>query len=245
MTHVAVMQLQLLENTVPMPDLTIGQAMEVAKIPERFNEKRISALITLVTGYPELADKLTVQERYYFLLNQQALSQNKYAAESNLSEYLIDTVESLVPKEYLDEETQIGVQHIRGAHVCLLETICENLFDWTCGLMACQLFGNLSSIVGGDMVWDKLDDSLTQNELNKQVLERAKTISDLSEFDFNNLAELFDSLISNLSHYVDTSIDNKGITVIGEVAGEYVPARFQALFELRGHARQLARYIVE
>lgn len=111
--------------------------------------------------------------------------------------------------------------------------------------MACQLFGNLSSIVGGDMVWDKLDISLTQNELSKQILARAETLSNLSEFDFNNLAELFDTLILNLSHYVFTSIDNKGITVIGEVAGEYMPARFQALFELRGHARQLARYIVE
>lgn len=245
MTDVAVMQLQLLEHVVPIPDLTIGQAMEIAKIPERFNEKRISALITLLTGYQGLADKLTVQERYYFLLNQQALSQNKYSAESNLSEYVIETVESMVPKEHLDETTDIGVQHIRGAHVCLLEAICENLFDWTCGLMACQLFGNLSSIVGGDMVWDKLDISLTQNELSKQILARAETLSNLSEFDFNNLAELFDTLILNLSHYVFTSIDNKGVTVIGEVAGEYMPARFQALFELRGHARQLARYIVE
>jgi len=245
MTDVAVMQLQLLEHVVPIPDLTIGQAMDIAKIPERFNEKRISALITLLTGYQGLADQLTVQERYYFLLNQQALSQNKYSAESNLSEYVVETVESMVPKENLDETTGIGVQHIRGAHVCLLEAICENLFDWTCGLMACQLFGNLSSIVGGDMVWDKLDISLTQNELSKQILARAETLSNLSEFDFNNLAELFDTLILNLSHYVFTSIDNKGITVIGEVAGEYMPARFQALFELRGHARQLARYIVE
>lgn len=245
MTDVAVMQLQLLEHVVPIPDLTIGQAMDIAKIPERFNEKRISALITLLTGYQGLADQLTVQERYYFLLNQQALSQNKYSAESNLSEYVVETVESMVPKEHLDETTGIGVQHIRGAHACLLEAICENLFDWTCGLMACQLFGNLSSIVGGDMVWDKLDISLTQNELSKQILARAETLSNLSEFDFNNLAELFDTLILNLSHYVFTSIDNKGITVIGEVAGEYMPARFQALFELRGHARQLARYIVE
>lgn len=129
MTDVAVMQLQLLEHVVPIPDLTIGQAMDIAKIPERFNEKRISALITLLTGYQGLADQLTVQERYYFLLNQQALSQNKYSAESNLSEYVVETVESMVPKENLDETTGIGVQHIRGAHVCLLEAICENLFD--------------------------------------------------------------------------------------------------------------------
>ncbi|MCC3344501.1 hypothetical protein [Psychrobacter sanguinis] len=242
---VTAMQLQLLEQKVPMPDLTIGQAMDIAKIPERFNEKRLSALIALVTGDSELADHLTVQERYYFLLNQQALSQNKYAVDCDMSEYFLDTDESAVLQEYLDEKTKIGVQHIRGSHVCLLETICENLFDWTCGLMACQLFGDLSSIVGGGISWDKLDAGMKQSDMNREVLARAEFISNLSEFDFNNLAEMFDNYVFMLSHYVDTSIDNKGITVIKEVAGEYVPARFQALYELRGHARQLARYIVE
>lgn len=245
MLETSVMQLQLLETKVNMPDLTIGQAMEIAKIPERFNEKRLSALITLITNDNELADKLTVQERYYFLLNQQALSQNKYAQQTDLSEYFIETNEQVVPSEYLDESTGIGVQHLRGAHVCLLETICEDLFDWTCGLMACQLFGDLSSIMGGDMVWDKLEAGMLQSELNREVLTRAKTISELSELSFNNLAGFFDSATAHLIHYLDTSIDNKGITVVKEVDGEYMPARFQAISELRGHARQLARYIVE
>ena len=236
-------QLQLLDQKAPMPDLTIGQAMDIAKIPERFNEKRLSALITHMTGDSAIADQLTVQERYYFLLNQQILSQNKYAIDSDVSSYFIDTVESMVPTEHLDNDTGIGVQHIRGAHACLLETICEDLFDWTCGLMACQLYGNLSSVVGGDVTWEQLDAGMAMGELNQQVVERAEFIGSLSEYNFNNLSALFDSLSVQLTHYVDISIDNNGVTVVKEVDGDYMPARFQAISELQGHAKQLARYI--
>ncbi|WP_296405027.1 hypothetical protein [Psychrobacter sp.] len=244
MNNLTALNLQLLKQKVPMLDLTIEQAMSIAKIPERFNEKRISALITYTTGDSALADTLTMQERYYVLLNQQALSHNKYALEDDFSDYYIDTIESEVPDEYFDKDIGIGVQHIRGGHICLLETICEDLFDWTCGLMACQLYGDLSALLGGEgIVWDQLDAQMPSNELNQHVQSRVRLIGQLNELAFNNLSETFDYLVAPLTHYLETSIDNNGITVLKEVNGDYQPARFPALSHLQGHAKQLARYI--
>lgn len=240
-----VIDLQLLNEKVFLPDLTIGQAMDIAKIPEHYNEKRISGLISHLTGDNTLADRLTVQERYYFLLNHQSVSDNKYSLSGDNSDYFIPTVESEVLSEYLDPQTKIGVQHLRGKHACLLETLCENVFDWLAGSMACQLYGELSAIVGGDVTWEALGVDATDSKVNEIIQDRFKFINDLPEYAFNKLVSHYTLLSDRLTHYLITGIDNTGITILSAKggAGEHEAARFLALAHLQDTARQLAKFI--
>ncbi|WP_230657772.1 hypothetical protein [Psychrobacter sp. I-STPA10] len=254
-------QLQLLQDKISLPDLTIGQAMDIAKIPERFNEKRLSALITHLTNDAELADLLTVQERYYILLNQQMLAEHKYSEQGDQHRYLLPTIESDVPDSFEHPNLNISIQHLRGKHVCVLETQCENLFDWLCGQMACQLYGDIfTQIMGEDNSDDKYDKweaisvGLTENEINELMQNRVAMLTSLPEYIFNYLVTIYSDMLASLTHFVDISNDNQGITLLsvnqasnqeqnteGLVHSE--PARFLTLAALRGTASQLAKLI--
>lgn len=233
--------LELLEQKIIMNELTIGQALDISKIPEKYNEKRISAMIGHITGDLELAGTLTVQERYYFLLNHQALSDSDYSGANNIDEYKIETLPLEVPKTY-----QVGdmyISHLYGAHACVLEMICEHVADWMIGQMACQLSGDISFFIGGDerIVWDELPATLDEATLNNTIQERFELLSNLSVADFNELADAYNGASAQLTHFLELGCDNSGLTVMARGgAGNDLPARFCALEYLQGVAARLS-----
>lgn len=237
--------LQLLRQTVILPDLTIGQAMDIAQIDQDFSEKRLSAMIGHLSGDKTLAGRLTAQERYYILLSHQIVMQSQYSNEVGNEDYLIQTIQSEVP-----EMATIGsayVNHLLGAHVCVLEGICENIYDWLAGQMACQMSGDLSFYIGGDdpaFVWDVLPATMTDEELSEVILARVNLINGLSTDRFNDLEDAYSSGVNQLEHFVILGSGNKGLTVIkqgGEGIGD--PARFPPLEALQGTASIIARLI--
>jgi hypothetical protein len=240
------LQVQLLDSEVLLPDLTIGQAMDIAKIPANFNEKRLSAMITHLSDDPTLAGKLTAQERYFILLSHQALAQNHHSDTNNIDAYLLPTVQSEVPKQH-----QIGamyVNHLLGAHVVVLEGICEDVFDWIVGQMACQLSGDISSIIGGDsddLNWDVLTSDMSDNELNEVIQERTKIIQNLgANGNFNSLYDAYSLGLDTLTHFLVLGCENKGLTVINQGGdGNNEPSRFLTLDHLQGGAGLLAQCI--
>ena len=244
---------ELLNTTVSLPDLTIGQAMDIAKIPERLNEKRISALIAHLSGDAQLAGRLTVQERYYVLLNHQMIANNKYSEQGDQSRYIMPTIQSEVPENASHSDLAVSLQHLRGKHVCVLESQCESLYDWLCGQMACQLHGELPIGINEDgssavELWEPISTELTESEINKIMQERVGRINDLPEHVFNYLVSIYNSLSFELSHFVDISHDDEGVTVLpydAEGLSGTEPARFLALAALRGTAKRLAELATE
>lgn len=240
------LDVQLLETSILLPDLQIGQAMDIAKIPVAFNEKRLSAMISHLTSNPSLAGKLTAQERYFVLLNHQAISQSQHIGDSDIERYVIPTVQADVPQRH-----QVGdmyVNHLLGAHVVVLEGICENVYDWIVGQMACQLSGDISSVIGGDsddLKWDVIDAGMTDNEINEAIQSRIKIIDRLdANGNFNILHDAYSVGVDALSHFVVLGCENKGLTVIsqgGDGAGE--PSRFLTLDSLQGIARVIAECV--
>lgn len=238
--------LQLLSRNLSLPDLTIGQAIDIAHIPQEFNEKRLSAMITHLSGDPELAGRLTAQERYYILISHQATTQHQYSAGDDTNDdYLVDTVQADVPAA-----AQVGemtVNHLLGAHVVVLEGICENVADWLCGQMACQLSGDLSFFIGGSdeaMKWRDLPASMTDEELNQAIQTRVKIINELSIDQFNDLVSGYNNGASQLIHFVALGCDNQGLTLIKQGGdGIIEPARFLALDHLQGAAARIAECI--
>lgn len=235
--------IQLLNESLSLPDLSIGDAIDIAQIPSDFNEKRLSALIGHLSGDAELAGRLTAQERYYILLNHQATTSHKYNADDAGAndEYMIETIQSDVPNE-----VQVGeliVSHLRGAHVVVLEGICENVAEWLMGQMACQLSGNLASIIGGDdVVWEPVPATMTDSEINAIIQERFRFISGLSATSaFNDLVDAYSNGANQLTHFVRLGSDNKGLTVIKSGGdGDIEPSRFHTLDHLSGAAARLA-----
>lgn len=237
--------INLLHTAVALPDLQIDQAMDIAEIPQSFNEKRLSAFISHLSGDPALAGKLTAQERYYYLLNHQAVAKNNFSDNSHLDEHVIDTIESEVP-----EHQQVGdmlIHHLRGAHACVLEGICENAYDWVRGRMACQISGDLTSVIGGDAdtaTWDALPASMTDAALNDVIQERVGFLAALSVDNFNLLFDAYYSGDQALAHFVVLGCDNNGLTVMNQVKkggdGHSEPSRFLTLDNLQGIAKVLA-----
>lgn len=241
------LDVQLLNSSVMLPDLQIGQAMDIAKIPSRFNEKRLSAMITHLTGDSSIAGKLTAQERYFILLSHQALAENNHSDTSNIDNYLIPTVQSDVPSRY--QAGDMYINHLLGAHVVVLESICEDVFDWITGQMACQLSGDITSIVGGDddsdMHWDVLTADMSDNELNDAIQLRTNVIQKLgANGNFNSLYDTYNIGVDALSHFLVLGCENKGLTVISQGGdGSNQPSRFLTLDHLQGGARLLAECI--
>ncbi len=253
------MQLELLATKIPLPDLTIGQAMDIAKIPQRYNEKRISALITHLTDDKELANYLTVQERYYLLINHLSLADNKYVEDIDYSRYFL--TEKNAPD--FVELDGITINHLLGRHVELLERQCENVFDFISGAIACQFTGNIAQLLNLDIdeedseiwQWQSLAGeelkALKDDELNNIVMERCELIANLNECQYNQLADIYYSAVEMLAHFVELSFDNKGITVIPQTteeeqggAGEIMPVRFLSLAHLRGTAKSIAECVI-
>lgn len=245
MTIPTMTSIELLNTSVLMPDLTIGQAIDIANIQQRHNEQRISALIGHISGNASLAATLTVQERYFFLLNHRDLSDHSYATTGNSEPFFIDTIQS----EVIDEVVvgTITVQHLRGAHACVIEGLCEDLYDWICGQIACQLYGDLSSAIGGEnpsFKWDQIPLDANSSDIEAIIKTRFELISDLTTDQFNELVFAFDSGCQQLMHFVQISCDMDGLTLIkqgGEKAGQ--PSRFHALSHLQGTAARIIERI--
>lgn len=242
------LSVQLLNRELTLPDLTIGQAIDIAQIPQEYNEKRLSALIGHMSGDPLLAATLTVQERYYLLLSYQAVSSHSYSDESSIEDYSIETLQSEIPDAH--QIGDIHVQHLRGAHVCVLEGLCENVFDWLCGQIACQLYGDLTSVLGDvadSLTWDQALSTLTDNELSSMVKERYEFIKGLSaNTAFNDLVETYHKAVFHLEHFVELGCDNQGLTLIKQGgAGTVEPARFLTLDHLQGAAARIAKCVNE
>ena len=235
--------IQLLNENVSLPDLSIGDAIDIAHIPSEFNEKRLSALIGHLSGDSALAGRLTAQERYYILLNHQATTSHKYNADDAGAndEYMFETIQSDVPSEV--QVGELTINHLLGAHVVVLEGICENVADWLIGQMACQLSGNLASIIGGeDVVWEPIPPTMTDSEINAVIQERFAFINQLSATrKFNDLFDAYGNGVHQLAHFVTLGSDNKGLTV-SKIGGDGAmePSRFHTLDHLSGAAARLA-----
>ena len=240
------LDVQLLQDSVLLPDLQIGQAMDIAKIPVEFNEKRLSAMISHLTGDPSMAGRLTAQERYFILLSHQATAQNQHSDSNDIDDYVIHTVQNDVPERH-----QVGdmyVNHLLGAHVVVLEGICENVYDWIIGQMACQLSGDISSVIGGDsddLKWEVITSDMSDNEINEAIQGRINFIEKLdANGDFNILHDAYSIGVDALAHFLMLGCENKGLTVISQGGdGNNEPSRFLALDSLQGIARVIAECV--
>lgn len=202
------------QEIMPQP-LQIGQVMDIAKIPQEMHELRLSAFINYICQTSnDLTDQLTVQERYYILLNYLVLSNNDYMMDgTEVSDYLAQNLTAP------DTVTINGVnfQQLRGYHATFLQGKCENIYDWIVGQIALQMFGDVTSLFDKSqnptpIVWQQAT-TKNHNQLNELFNERFAVINTMLESDFDELHQLFCMAADELSHLVSLSTDNEGFVL--------------------------------
>jgi|GEM_PF-1692077 len=244
---IATTTLRLLnDREITLPELNYEQAIDISKIPPEFNEKRISAMIAHLSGDAKLAASLTVQERYFILLNHHAITESEFigqVGQGYLKDYTKNTIEREIPAT-----TAVGelvVSHLYGAHACVIESLAENVADWVAAQMACQISGNVAYFTGGEaMIWEPVTPFMSDTEINEKIQERFAFISSLSVSKFNNLANVFNMALIDLEHFLNIGFDNDGITIVPQGgAGDNSPARFCALECLHGVIERLSECV--
>ncbi|OPH34921.1 hypothetical protein [Moraxella atlantae] len=233
--------LSLLKRQVNLRENTIGNTMRVAKIPETMNEARLSSFLAFVLDDADLPNQLTVQERYYTLLNYLAISDSDYSPTGDHSAFFIATQPDDVPSVFEREGVCFG--HLTGAHALILEKNCENVFDWLTGAIALQAYGDLTASLGlpDKLIWDEVATTDSQ-ALGDVLLTRFEQIQNLTDGQYTKLYALYAEASDALAHFVTPKFDNDGIALVG---GGGKATRFCALSHLPSLIRQLVEYAME
>ena len=133
--------LSLRHEQVTPKEIEIGQAIAIGDIPQDAYELRLTAFLAAVLQDPTLPLRLTVQERYYILLNCLVISNSDYTMDAG------DVSEFLSPTTTAPDTAQVEaiyIQQLRGHHADFLQSNCENVYDWIAGQMAMQLYGDMT-----------------------------------------------------------------------------------------------------
>lgn len=220
-------------RSVQMRELSIGQAIEVAKVPQRLNEAALTRFLAYVLdGDASLARDLTVQERYYLLIQYLALQdRTPLDTAANHAAYL-------APRTLPWNDSLPGLlcprwRQLNGHQVELIELVAEDVADWM--LCAIALQACLPE-------WPELPEAgAPQSALQAVLNERHAALTAMPASDFEALASEWHSANMAMARFLRTGFDNQGIVVLPENGGaDDAPARFRPLAALGRFVRELA-----
>ncbi len=239
--------IQLRHEQIYLKELLVGQIMEMAKIPQQLNELRINSFLAYTCQDDSIAMRLTVQERYYILLNYLAISNNDYMINTDVSEFFIKA------KNAPDMASMNGIytSQLLGSHVTLLQSKCENVYEWLAGKIACQLSGDLTHFFGDEqnpVIWEHLPTD-NQDTLENVFRSRFEMINTMPSSLFEKLTDVYYQGCEQLRHLVDISVDNDGITLLGnsenQGGGDMNIARFRTDTVLPDICKRLSQLLNE
>lgn len=243
----ATLGIDLLKQPFTVKQMTVGNALAIASVKVKYNERRISLMIDEMADKKGFSATLTAQERYFILLSHHALANNDFVENDAVKlpeNYLIDdTMPSDVPECY--QLNEIKICHLYGRHLDILDLLHQNGAEWYNGQMACQIVGDISHIIGGDTdEWHELTVDMPENEIRAEIIRRVHFISSLSVNTYESLANTYNIGLVQLTHFVSMGVDNEGITLMAQRGGEAgKPERFCPLEGLRGTIQQLTELI--
>lgn len=227
-------RIEIGSRMVYLRELKVGEALELARMPEALLEARLTKFLAAILEDESLALNLSVQERYYLLMQYLSVQDGSpLTTNANFNKYLLIQSQREAWRESITEGA-LTVNHLTGAHVEMMETLCEDVADWIFGAMACQC--ELSS---ND--WPKMPTgSAKTSELSAVMRQRIAILESMDQTIFNDLYDQYAMLCDRLSRFVRTGFDSKGITILGG-ADVDAPARFRASASLIGIIDRLGR----
>lgn len=183
-------------------ELTLGQAIEIAKIGKGKHEKKISAILSAILNHPTLSYELTLQERHYLVMKYIESKNDVFDFGLNFKDFEKDGL----PKECIT----IGdytFRHLNGFECEALEEYATCHLDWVMGSIALQASGD--GLGGG--VLPSHDIKFAKNIIVSRV-------ADLKTLDLGTSENLFNSFfmsIDGLNNLIDYGFDDEGILVKG------------------------------
>lgn len=233
---ITIPKIELGDKVVQMRELTIGQALEVSGIPERMQEARLSKFLALALNDELLAESLTVQERYYLLMQYLSMQDGTpLAADVNFPAYLL-------PRNRPWKATVKGMicdwRQMTGHDAMLLELTCEGAADWVLASIAMQSVRSDWPVMPGP--------DAMPSERNEAMQARYRLVRDLPASEFEAMATEWRAACHGMARFIMTGFDNQGITVLPSSGGaDDAPMRFRPSAAFGEVCRELERCLAE
>lgn len=224
------------DSNLTLNELTIGEALSLAKINSKRMEQQLSSFLRYTLKDEQLPYSLTVQQRYYCLLQYlSAQKENDLAVNVNINDYLISQ-----HKEWkLEVEVEgVLVRQLTGLEVEALELIAEGLDDWLVGAMALQIsFGP---------EFPYIQPITDRRHASKVIKARYDTLMAFGQERINELYRIYAAAEDQLSSLIYIGYDNEGVIIFEAEGGSTSePARFQCDTAFYGFTKQLFSALVE
>lgn len=221
-----------------LSEISIGAALQVSRIAERWYEQRLTAALTAIVGPSVDPLLLTVQERYYLLI--------QYLSTLNGTPLYVD------PGSYIRQpdagqtfhtETEVSgilCRQLLGYQAEMLEQVCEDGADWLTGalVLQCDIPGlpPLPAVNPSREAWQPLLDA---------TLARVKAYQDLPQSEAERIVTIWATANDAMAYHLNYQFDPAGIVILPQGGADDAPARFRAVTALGGFARQLERHFSE
>lgn len=217
----------------PLRELSFDDAIGIAAIPEHLNEVRITRFLAGVLGDRPLALMMTAQERYYVLLSY--LSQQSADSAISTDIQYADYLRTGEP-QVSNDDGAVQVQHLTGAMVEFLESLCSGVADWLLTQMALQM-----AVPSIEVCSKFVSTTLSEQDLHAETMRRIEAIKKLPLSEFERVYRAYKSQHDAIHTLVRLSYDKDGLTVIG--GADDAPARFRPSAALYGVTAELERLV--
>lgn len=233
---------------VNLKELTLGQAITVAKLPPERHELTITEMLRFVA-----ADATKPRETYETNPLLWTVEERTLLIVSYLAQVSQDGPDFPVGKLRLSSfvdlgadstknETDLGqvagkarvMRPLLGAHAQALEVACTTRGEWIMGAIACQVFAKEEPVPD----WAEVP----EGELHEWIEARIQLLRDMPESVFEEVYLAWLGGLGHLQHFVAWTLDDAGLVYLSkpeEGGGEQSTARFLANACISDTAKQL------
>ncbi|MDH0032920.1 MULTISPECIES: hypothetical protein [unclassified Acinetobacter] len=217
------------EKSYQLNEVIFNDALKVAAVPAKFNEKRISAFLAHSLKDSLLPLKMTAQERIFLMLKYvQQQTNTLFSSDADLSKCFLEQ------GVWLDQITERGVtvRQLNGTEAEYLEAHCMNAAEWIACMLAFQI-----SYENHEHLGSFPDRGLPDLAYKDQFSLRLNYLKSLPQSDFDLVYQDFQKLNNQLFTHVQLSVNNDGLVVLR--GADDAPLRFRAASAFIGIIKEL------
>jgi len=178
-------------NTYQLQEIVFNDALKVAAINQRLNEKRISAFLSHALCNKEQPLNMTIQERYCLMLKYvEKQSGTLFSTDADFSKCYLHSEENWQPEI---SQNGITVRQLVGREAEYLEEHCANAAEWIACMLAFQI-----SYEGHEALSALPDRSTNDTDFIKQFADRLAYLKQRPQSDFDLIYQDFIALNNQL-----------------------------------------------
>lgn len=206
------------EQTYQLNEITFNDALKVAAIDPKLNEKRITLFLSHALQNQQLPLMMTAQERYFLMIKYvQNQTNTLFSSDIDLSNCFKEN------SPWIDEVSEVGVtvRQLDGSEAEYLEAHCMNAAEWIACLLAFQIKYENHEHLGQFPDRNAIDQVYKQ-----QFTQRLGYLKTLPQSEFNLIYLDYLKLNSQLFTHLELSVNNEGFVV--QRGADDAPIRFRA-----------------